>query len=212
MISKALDIYFPELAKIPALKSELITICRIEKFEAGTIILKQDSYVKVIPLVVSGLAKVYKEEPEQGNEMLLYYIQPGESCIMSMTNLIRNQLSQVKAVIEETAEVVLVPADKALAIANKYPKWNEFIYSLFNAKFDELLNTIEMLTFSNKEKRLLAYIRKEVAVKETNIIKTTHQHIADELGSSREVISRLLKKLEHEGYVQLNQKSIEYTG
>ncbi len=210
MISKVLDVYFPELAKVPRLKSELVAICQIERFEAETIILKQGSYVKVILLLVSGLAKVFKEEPGEGNEVLLYYIQPGESCVMSMTNLIRNQVSQVKAIIEEQAEVVLVPADKALSIAKKHPEWNKFIFDLFNTRFEELIDAIEILTFSNKEKRLLEYIRKEVAIKETNIIKATHQHIAYELGSSREVISRLLKKLEHQGYVRLNQKSIEY--
>jgi len=127
---------------------------------------------------------------------------------MSLTTLMRNAASQVKAVIVEDSEIVIIPADKALSIAKKYPKWNEFIYELFNHKFHELLNVIEILTFSNKDTRLLEYLKKEAQLKSTNTILTTHQHIADDLGSSREVISRLLKKLETEGIVKLAQGSI----
>lgn len=209
MISKALDTYFPKLAQMPKLKEELIAISKIIKFKAGTIILKQGAYVKVIPLMLSGLAKVFKEESTNGNEVLLYYIKPGESCVMSVTTLIRNEASQVKAVIEEDSEIVVIPADKALQIAKKYPKWNEFIYDLFNLKFEELLNIVEILTFSNKDTRLLEYLKKEAQLKGGNILHTTHQHIAYDLGSSREVISRLLKKLEHEGIIKLGQGTID---
>lgn len=208
MIATALDTYFPRLAKMPDLKKELIAISTINTFEAGTVILKQGGYVKVIPLMLSGLAKVFKEEPEHGNEVLLYYIKPGESCVMSMTTLLHNTTSKVKAIIEETAEVVLIPADKAMEIAKKYPRWNEFIYDLFNLKFEELLNVIEILTFSNKDIRLLQYLKKESQLKNTPKLLTTHQQIADDLGSSREVISRLLKKLEAKNIVSLAQGSI----
>lgn len=208
MIEDALNTYFPKLVTMPELKKELISISSVHKFDAGTIILKQGAYVKVIPLMISGLAKVFKEEPENGNEVLLYYIKPGESCIMSMTTLLHNTTSKVKAIIEETAEVVLIPADKAISIAKKYPRWNEFIYDLFNLKFEELLNVIEILTFSNKDTRLLEYLKKEAQLKNTNTIVATHQHIAHDLGSSREVISRLLKKLETDGIVKLAQGSV----
>lgn len=208
MIDDALNNYFPRLATMPALKKELIAISTVETFETGTVILKPGAYVKVIPLIISGLAKVFKEEPEYGNEVLLYYIKPGESCVMSMTTLLNNTTSKVKAIIEETAEVVLIPADKAISIAKKYPKWNEFIYDLFNLKFEELLQVIEILTFSNKDIRLIEYLKKEAKLKNTRTLSTTHQHIADDLGSSREVISRLLKKLETKGVLKLAQGSI----
>lgn len=194
---------------MPELKAEIIRISSIHRFEAGTVILKQGQYVKVIPLVISGLVKIFKEESISGNEVLLYYIQPGESCVMSVTTLMRNEISQIKAVIETDAEIVVIPSDLALAIAKKYPKWNEFIYDLFNLKFEELLNIVEILTFSNKDKRLLDYLKKEASSHNNLIIKKTHQQIAYELGSSREVISRLLKKLEHEGFISLKQATIE---
>ena len=209
MIAKALETYFPDLVKMPDLKSELLSISSIHSFEAGTVILKQGGYIKVIPLLVSGLAKVFKQEAENGNEVLLYYIKPGESCAMSMITLLRNDTSKIKAVIEEDAEIVVIPADKALLIAKKYPKWNEFIYELFDQKYEELLNVVEILTFSNKDKRLLEYLKKEARLKGSPVLKTTHQHIAYDLGSSREVISRLLKKLENERVVILRQGEIE---
>lgn len=208
MISKALDTYFPRLANMPELKQELETISSIVTFKAGTIILKEGAYVKVIPLMLNGLAKVFKEE-ENGHEVLLYYIKPGESCVMSLTTMLRNEASKVKAVIEEDSEVVIIPSDKAMQIAKKYPIWNEFIYELFNHKFEELLNVIKILTFSNKDIRLLEYLKKEALLKKKSTISSTHQHIADDLGSSREVISRLLKKLEHNGLVKLKQGSIK---
>ena len=158
--------------------------------------------------MLNGLAKVFKEE-ENGHEVLLYYIKPGESCVMSVTTMLRNEASKVKAVIEEDSEIVVIPSDKAMAIAKKFPRWNEFIYELFNHKFEELLNVIKILTFSNKDIRLLEYLRKEALLKNSQTIHSTHQHIADDLGSSREVISRLLKKLEQEGWVKLMLGSIE---
>ena len=209
MISKILDQHFPELAKMPELKADIEAISSIASFTSGTVILRQGEYVKVIPLLISGLVKVFKEESINGNEVLLYYIKPGESCVMSVTTLMQNGMSQVKAIIEEDAEVLVIPADKVLLIAKKYPKWNEFVYELFNLKFEELLNVIEILTFSNKDMRLLEYLKKEGRLKNNNTIKTTHQEIAYDLGSSREVISRLLKKLENDGKIKLGQGSIE---
>lgn len=206
---QALSMYFPELAKMPELRQELVEISSIADFEAGTVILKQGEYIKVIPLVLSGFAKVFKEEAVHGNEVLLYYIKPGESCVMSLTTLIRNGKSQIKAVVEEDAKVLILPAIKAMAIAKKYPQWNEFVYDLFQTKFEELLQVVETLTFSNKDVRLLEYLKKESTLKNSKTLHTTHQHIANDLGSSREVISRLLKKLEYEGHVGLKQGNIE---
>ncbi len=209
MISEALETYFPFLVNNPELKSELETICTVHTFKAGTVILKQGGYIKVIPLMVSGLAKVFKQEGKNGNEVLLYYIKPGETCVMSMMTLLRNDTSKIRAVIEKDSEIVVIPANKAIVIAKKYPVWNDFIYRLFYQKYEELVEVVEILTFSNKDKRLLEYLKKEAQLKNSNILQTTHQHIAYDLGSSREVISRLLKKLENEGVVKLKQGVIE---
>lgn len=210
MISTIVEQHFPSLAENPKLKEEIVQVSSLVQIEKGNVILKSGTYIKAIPFLVSGLVKVFKED-ETGAEVLLYYIEPGESCVMSMTTLVKDEMSKVKAIIEKDAEIVLIPADKALEIARNYPKWNEFFYDLFNLKFDELLHMVEVLTFSNKDRLLLEYLQKESTLHNSKKIKNTHQQIAKELGSSREVISRLLKKLELEGYLVLKHGTIQLT-
>ena len=156
----------------------------------------------MIPFLIKGIVKVYKEDEKDG-EVLLYYIKNGESCIMSMAALMKHEKINIKAVIEEDAEILVVSAADAVRLANNYPDWNLFFYNLFSNKYNELLNVITTLTFSNKDSRLLNYLKKQAELKKDTIIRKTHQEIALDLGSSREVISRILKKLEIDGKVEL---------
>lgn len=199
---------FPLLAVSPLLLLEISKIGVLQTFKKDTILLKEDSYIKVIPLVVSGLIKIYKEE-ENGNEVLLYYIKPGETCIVSVITAEKNERSNVKGVVEEDVNIILIPKNKLYDLRKKFPDWNLFIYNSFNNKFDEVVDMIKVLTFSNKEKRLYDFLVKKAALKKSNLIQKTHQEIANELGSSREVISRLLKKLEKNKKVSLAQKEIK---
>ncbi len=199
---------FPQFASSINLLQEIEAISTIKEFDKETIILKENSYVKVIPLLISGLIKVYKED-ESGNEVLLYYIEPGESCIMSIMSAEKNEKITVKGIVEEKSIIVIVPIQKLQYLRRNYPQWNVFVYSLFNEKFDEVIDMIKILTFSNKEKRLEEYLLKEANIKKTTEIHQSHQEIANELGSSREVISRLLKKLENDGKIELSQRRIK---
>lgn len=199
---------FPRLANSPQLLQEITKIGVLQTFKKDTILLKEDSYIKVIPLVVSGLIKIYKEE-ENGSEVLLYYIKPGETCIVSVITAEKNEKSNVKGVVEEDVNVILIPKDKLYDLRKKFPDWNLFIYNSFNDKFDEVVDMVKVLTFSNKEKRLYDFLVKKASLNESNLIQKTHQEIANELGSSREVISRLLKKLEKNKKVSLAQKEIK---
>ncbi|WP_298474100.1 Crp/Fnr family transcriptional regulator [uncultured Maribacter sp.] len=208
MLQTIIEHHFPHLAKNPQLKEEIVRSSELVQIKKGDVILKSGTYIKVIPFLVSGLVKIFKED-ETGGEVLLYYIEPGESCVMSMTTLVKDEISKVKAIVEKDAEIVIIPAERALKMARNYPKWNEFFYDLFNLKFDELLHMVEVLTFSNKDRLLLEYLQKEATLHKSKKIQSTHQQIAKELGSSREVISRLLKKLEREGYLLLKQGVIQ---
>ncbi len=199
---------FDTLASSLPLIQEIEQIATVHDFKKETIILKENSYVKVIPLVVSGLVKVYKEE-ENGNEVLLYYIKPGESCIMSIMAAEKNVKINIRAVIEDDAKIIVIPIDKVNQIRKNHPKWNAFVYELFNNKFDEVIEMVKILTFSNKDKRLEDYLKTKAALNKSNIVSKSHQQIANELGSSREVISRLLKKLEKEGKIELSQRQIK---
>jgi len=207
-VSNTLKNVFPQLASSKALLQEIENISIIKEFDKDTIILKENSYVKVIPLLISGLVKIYKED-ESGNEVLLYYVEPGESCIMSIMAGEKNEKVRVKGIIEEDAQLVLIPIDKLTQLRRSFPQWNLFIYELFNEKFEEVIDMIKILTFSNKEKRLEEYLLKEASIKNTAEILQSHQEIANELGSSREVISRLLKKLENDGKIELSQRRIK---
>ena len=198
---------FPQFASSIDLLQEIEKISSIHEFDKETIILKENSYVKGIPLLISGLIKVYKED-ESGNEVLLYYIEPGESCIMSIMAAEKNEKISVKGIIEEKSTIVIIPIEKLQYLRRNHPQWNVFVYNLFNEKFDEVIDMIKILTFSNKEKRLEEYLLKEASIKNTTELHHSHQEIANELGSSREVISRLLKKLEIEGKIELSQRRI----
>lgn len=199
---------FPTLASSKLLIQEIEKNSLKQTVPKDTVILKENSYVKVIPLLLSGLVKVYKEE-ENGNEVLLYYIEPGESCIMSIIAAQKNSKINVKGVVEEKSELILIPIDKFISIAANFPKWNTFVFELFNNKFDEVVDMVKILTFSNKEKRLEDYLTRKATLNKTNLISKSHQEIANELGSSREVISRLLKKLEKDGKIELSQRQIK---
>jgi len=207
-VSTILKNVFPQLALSNSLLQEIESISMVQKFDKDTTILKENSYVKVIPLLVSGLVKIYKED-ESGNEVLLYYIEPGESCIMSIMAAEKNEKVTVKGIIEEDAMLVLIPIAKLTQIRKTFPQWNMFVYELFNEKFEEVIDMIKILTFSNKEKRLEEYLLKEASKKNITEIQHSHQEIAKELGSSREVISRLLKKLENDGKIELSQRRIK---
>lgn len=199
---------FHQLASSNALTEEIDNIGTVQGFEKNTVLLKENSYVKVIPLVISGLIKIYKEE-ENGNEVLLYYIKPGETCIVSVMAGEKGEKANVKGVVEEDCSVILIPSDQLYKLRKNHPSWNLFIYKQFNDKFDEVIEMVKVLTFSKKEKRLEDFLKRKASFNESKVVRKSHQEIANELGSSREVISRLLKKLENEGKIELSLRKIK---
>ncbi|MCV6630179.1 MAG: Crp/Fnr family transcriptional regulator [Flavobacteriaceae bacterium] len=207
-IDSQLQSFFPQLTDSPKLMAELKEKVQLVDLEKNTVILKEGQYVQYIPLLIKGLIKVYREV-EQGNELLLYYIQPGETCIMSVLTNVKNEASTVKAVVEENTKVLLVPADVARDLTAKYREWNSYLYLLFSSKYEALLYTIELLTFSRKDRLLREYLFNEAKLKGSNTIHKTHQEIALELGASREGISRLLKKMEQDNLLILGQGMIK---
>jgi len=199
---------FSVLASSLSLIQEIDSIASIYEFKKDTVILKENTFVKVIPLVVTGLVKVYKQD-QHGNEVLLYYIKPGESCIMSIMAAEKNIAVNIRAVIEDDATVIVIPISNISKLRKEHAKWNAFVYELFNDKFDEVIEMVKILTFSNKQERLEDYLKTKAELNKSSYILKSHQQIANELGSSREVISRLLKKIEKEGKIELSQRQIK---
>ena len=187
--------------------SEIAESATIKDIEVGTVLLKEGQYVKVIPIVLSGLIKVFTTY--QDKDLLLYYIQPNESCIMSFSAGLKNEPSRILAVTEEDTKAILIPTDKINKWINEYPQLNTLFYQQYNLRYTELLDTINHLLFDKMDKRLFDYLVKKVKLTNQNPLTISHRQIATELGTAREVISRTIKKLESDNLVLQHKSSIE---
>jgi len=178
-----------------------------KSYPAGSIILNENSHIRSIPIVTKGIMKVIRTE-EDGREILLYYIKAGESCIMSFLGGLHNETSKVKAEIEEDAEILFLPIDKVSLFIRDYPEWLDYIFRLYHKRFEELLEIVNAISFKKVDERLLNLLKKKSALNNSRIILTTHEQLANELGTARVVVSRLLKQLEESGSVQLGRNRI----
>ncbi|WP_457610229.1 Crp/Fnr family transcriptional regulator [Lutibacter sp.] len=169
-------------------------------FEKGTELLREGQFVKVIPIVLTGLIKVFSRYEDK--ELLLYYIKPSESCVMSFSASLKNTPSQVFAITEEDTTVLLLPASKIDGWVKKFPNFNQLFFEQYNVRYHELLKTINHLLFDKLDVRLYNYLIEKKDITKKNPITISHRQIANELGTAREVISRLLKKLEGENKIK----------
>ena len=191
----------------PQLRSELQEKGILKNFSAGDIILKENTFIKHLPIVISGSLKVLREDPD-GREILLYYIKPGESCIMSVFGGMHSDTSKIKAIAEEDSSLLLLPINNVNEWIKEYPDWIEFILFLYHKRFEELLDVVNDIAFHKVDERILILLKKKADLNHVQEVITTHQQLADELGSSREVVSRLLKQLEKEGKITLLRHKI----
>ena len=196
------DIFHSDLVK------EIEDSGNLKQFSAGDVIVNMDSYIKHIPVVISGSMKVIRTE-EDGREILLYYLTPGESCIVSILAGMKNETSKIKAIVEEDAEIMLIPADKAKEWVRKYPEWTDFIFNLYQKRFEELLEVVNSVAFQKIDTRLLHLIKQKTQLYQSKEISVTHQQLADELGITREATSRVLKQMEKENLLILSRNKIE---
>ncbi|MCA4894847.1 MAG: Crp/Fnr family transcriptional regulator [Cytophagales bacterium] len=189
------------------LKDEVASFSELRKFKADSVILQEDTYIKSIPLVVSGSLKVVRTDAN-GHEILLYYITAGESCIMSFLGGIHDETSKIKAIVEEDAEILLIPVDKASEWVKKFPEWSDFIFKLYHKRFEELLSVVNAIAFQKLDVRLLHLLKQKSELANSKEIKVTHQQLAEELGTAREVVSRVAKQMENEGLIHLSRNKI----
>ena len=202
--------HFPALSE-PELIKELEERGTIREVKEGDIIMEIGQFIQSIPLVMKGSIKVLRED-EDGNELLLYYLGSGESCAMSLTCCLGQERSQVRAIAEEDTELFLIPAHLMDAWMMKYRSWKNFIMATFSARFEELLQTIDLIAFRKMDERLLHYLNEKAEIHGSKSFSITHQQIAYDLHSSREAVSRLLKQLERMGKVKLGRNKIELIG
>jgi len=173
---------------------------------ADSTFLKTGNYVQSVPLVIKGLIRVSRNEDDK--ELLLYYIHPGEMCIMSFSACCSNSASMIEAATLEETKVLLIPAIKLREWITNYPSFNFYVYDMFNKRYLDLIDTINQLIFNRLDERLLNYLREKAVVSGNNHITITHQQIATDMGTAREVISRLLKKLERENKITTSRNQV----
>jgi CRP/FNR family transcriptional regulator len=177
-------------------------------FHAGEVIMRTGQFIKSTVLILKGRIKIYRES-EDGGEFLMYYLGPGEACAISMICAMQSRESEIMAKAIEETEVLMIPIQLMDEMMNKYKSWYQFVIQTYRSRFDELLSVVDNVAFKNMDDRLEFYLKRYTDETGNKIIEISHQDIANDLNSSREVISRLLKKMEQLGKVKLNRNSIE---
>lgn len=177
-------------------------------FQANEVMMRKGQFIRSTMLMLSGLIKIYRED-DDGNEFLMYYLKPGEACALSMVCAAKHEASPVIAKAVTETEVMMVPVDTMSEWMGKYKSWYQFVIETYRARFDELLITLDNVAFRSMDERLEFYLKRAKEAQQTNTIEISHQEIANELNTSREVISRLLKKMEQKGMLSLHRNVIE---
>ncbi|HWB28845.1 MAG TPA: Crp/Fnr family transcriptional regulator [Chitinophagaceae bacterium] len=190
---------FPSFEK--GLVEDIGNNATLRTFKEGDVLVKTGQYFRSVLLVVSGLVKIFRED-EEGNEYFMYYLQGGQACALSMICATRQQISQLKIAASADTEVITVPLEFMDKWMLHYKTWYYFVLDNYRSRFQELLLTIDHIAFRNMDERLLFYFKRQQETLKTDILFINHTEIAQELNSSREVISRLMKKLAEKGMIE----------
>ena len=196
-----------EFKSSPEIKEKLYGYGIAKTFSEGDVILNENVYIKAIPIVTSGSIRVMRTD-DDGREILLYYIKAGESCIMSFLGGMHHDTSKVKVVAEEETEILFIPIDKVSLLIKEFPQWLDYIFRLYHKRFEELLEVVNAVAFKKMDERLLNFIKKKCELTKSHTLYVTHEQLANELGTARVVVSRLLKQMEYEGLVKLGRNKI----
>lgn len=188
--------------------NEIADVSVLREFKEGDILIDFGDYIKRMPLLINGAIKILREDFDEG-ELLLYFIEKGDTCAMTMACCMGETKSEIRAVAETDGKVVMIPVNKMEEWLGKYKSWRNYVFNSYNNRLKEMLSAIDNLAFMNMNDRLLSYLVEKVKINNSREIHNTHQEIAYDLHTSRVVISRLLKALENEGKIVLNRASIE---
>ena len=182
----------------------------LRHFQPGEVVMRTGQYIKSTALVLEGRLKIYREGPD-GGEFLMYYLEPGQACAVSMICAMQSDTSEITAVAEEETELLLIPVHLMDDMMKDHKSWYQFVIQTYRNRFDELLNVVDHVAFRNMDERLEFYLKRYKEKTGKTKVELSHQQIAEDLNSSREVISRLLKKMEQRGLLKLNRNLIELT-
>ena len=188
------------------LLSEIIHNGKIKIVKADDVLIDTGEDILYIPFILSGALKISRDH--NGEELLLYYIESGDTCTMTLQNSVRSSKSEIRATVLEDSEILLIPVMFMENWMNKYPSWRHYIIDSYHSRMMELMETIDAITFKRLDERLDTYLKDQAKLSGSLEINMTHQQIAEDLNSSRVVISRLLKRLESKGQIQLFRNRI----
>ena len=191
-----------------ALLNEIVQVGTFKEIPEGFKMMEIGEYVRSMPLLISGVVKVLREDNE-GDELLLYYLEKGETCSMTMTCCLGQKQSEIRAIAETDTKLIMVPVAKMEEWTAKYKSWRNFVFESYHNRINELLLTLDSIAFYQMDERLTQYLIEKVRVNESDTINTTHQEIAYDLYTSRVVISRLLKKMEQLGKIELGRNYLK---
>jgi CRP/FNR family transcriptional regulator len=202
----SLKTVFPSFSK--ELISDIAANANEQITEVGTVLMRTGQYIKNTVLITQGKIKVYREDID-GGEFFMYYLQPGQACALSMICATKNEKSQIMAKVVETATLVIVPLPLMDKWMMQHRSWYEFVIDAYRSRLEEVLEVVDSIAFRSMDERLEFYLKRHAKACGCKDLKLSHQEIASELNTSREVISRLLKKMEQRGLVKLNRNQIE---
>ena len=197
--------FAPSLFSFEQALLEELEQLEVVEIPPGQVVLKENEYIKVIPIVLEGSIKLRKLDPT-GREIIFYHIEPGESCILSITSCLNNRESQAEAIIEKKTRMIIVEADRVRNWMDEFSSWRQFVVKLYYSRMADLMTLVDLVVFKSVDSRLIRHL-KDHAV--NNELEITHQQLAGELGTAREVISRLLKQMENENLISLERGKIK---
>ncbi|MFD2907160.1 Crp/Fnr family transcriptional regulator [Flavobacterium ardleyense] len=191
-----------------ALIEEIVKVASYREFKADDFLIEIGDYIKTMPLLLKGAIKILRED-ENGDELLLYFLERGDTCAMTLTCCMGQSKSRIRAIAETDGALLMIPVEKMEDWLTKYKTWRNFVFDSYNVRLMEMLEAIDTLAFMNLDERLYKYLTDKAKVLGNTEINNTHQEIAYEMHTSRVVISRLLKALELKGKIKLHRNKIE---
>ena len=191
-----------------ALMQEIEEVGTIKVFKENDRIIEIGDNVTSMPLLISGAIKILRED-KGGDELLLYFLERGDTCAMTLSCCLGHTISEIRAVAEMDTRLIMIPVEKMEEWTSKYKSWRNFVFESYHSRLSEMLDTIDTIAFLNMDERLLKYLRDKAKINQNETVQITHQQIAYDLHTSRVVISRLLKKLEIKGKISLQRNSIQ---
>ena len=187
---------------------EISSVSSITNFNEGAIIIDIDSYMPGIPLILNGAIKILREDKD-GDELVLYYIEKGDTCAMTLSCCMNESKSKIRAVAETDVTLLMIPKNKMTEWLGKYKSWQEYILQSYHSRLNEFIDAVDSIAFLNMNERLYKYLKDKAMVIGNDVLNVTHLQIANDLHTSRVVISRLLKALEKQSKIELSRNQVK---